>query len=166
MILSVCWICENSTGLPSCTSESQASVVPHTGACCNFHPPGDFTTILSMECISVGLDVTSLPYFQAPSPPWHCYDRSACKVHSLAPTLRAYGGGSKCGAIHHFHDQQPHCCILHFARPNRARLLPQRAYPPLRSRAALRWNISINLLNLLDIGHCLCTTGLSCIAAA
>ena len=34
-----------------------------------------------------------------------------------------------------------------------------RACPPLRSRIALRWCISISLLDLLDGGHCHCTTG-------
>ena len=33
------------------------------------------------------------------------------------------------------------------------------ASPPLRSRIALHWSISISLLDLLDGGHCLCTTG-------
>ena len=31
--------------------------------------------------------------------------------------------------------------------------------PPLRSRIALRWSISVSLLDLLGGGHCLCTAG-------
>ena len=44
------------------------------------------------------------------------------------------------------------------ASESHAPALHKRACPPLRSRTALRWSISISLLDLLDVGHCLCTT--------
>ena len=95
-------------------------------------------TIFSMYCISV--------VSMSPSGSIQAHHGTAAivqhaKFTSRTCTFRAPGGGSKCGAIRHFRNPQTHCCIL---RVGIARACPsQRAYPPLRSRTALRWSIPI-----------------------
>ena len=104
MILSMCWTCASFTAF--CTSGSQASVVPRTGAVGTWRCIVTATpTILSMYWICVGFKVFSAS-------------------DSHAPALRHNG-----------------------------------PCPPLRSRIALHWSISISLLDLLGGGHCLCTAG-------
>ena len=103
MILSVCWTCGISTAF--CTSGSQASVVPRTGA------------VGTWRCI-VTATLTILSMY------WICVATS----RSSARLNRTHLPFVTTGHVHHF--------VL-----------------------ALHWSISISLLDLLDGGHCLCTSG-------
>ena len=91
--------------------------MPRTGAVVTWcftllGPP----TILSMYCIIVGLNVSFrlLAHLGTAAIVQHA------RFTSRTCTFRASGGGSKCGAIRHFRNQQP--TSLHPARLNRARL--------------------------------------------
>ena len=82
MIPSVCRICESSAGLPTlAVLPARAMTMPCPVFCtsgCNLvlHPPKN-----TNDLVDVLYHCGSRCLLKAPTPPWHCCDRSACLVH-------------------------------------------------------------------------------------